>query len=156
MRHDTVCMRSWSRSLDSMTYMFHLSGKQQASADLLLTGFKTDSESCDDDIDSASLPQEWMLPCHSVVLSIHSGFFRALERNAEVTSHEKSECGKRIVQVHFTEAAAEKMLEYCYGVLGDISMLSLAELCEVAVMSNMQDTPGLFAQLAGIFKTHTR
>lgn len=87
-----------------------------------------------------------MLPCHSLVLSIHSGFFRALERNAKVTSHEESKCRKRIVQVHFPEAVAEKMLQYCYGVLGDssIGMLSLIELCEVAVISNMQDMPSEF------------
>ncbi len=125
------------------SYMEHLTIKQQASADLLLAGACPHS-----DLDTSNKPgvrsqdSDWMLPCHSIILSTHSGFFSACERNAESFCCTNSADGKRIVRIPFTEAAATKLLEHCYCRPGQPRCLSLAELCEMAVLSSMQEVLG--------------
>ncbi len=126
-----------------VSYMKHLPVTEQGSADMLLAGVPPRRDPYSNDKPDVSLEEnDWMLPCHSLVLSIHSAAFLRGAHTAESFSPKKSADGKRIVRVDATEAAATRLLEHCYHIPGYPSQLNLAELCEMAILSIVQEVPG--------------
>ncbi len=90
-------VREGQESLSMIEYMPNLSEEQQAAADLVLAPLKC--LDANDDTSAAPKRQKtWRLPCHSLVLSIHSKAFSASQRNSRTTLTEKTEDGKRILK----------------------------------------------------------
>ena len=86
--------------------------------------------------------KDWELPCHSIVLSVHSPVFAASRRCVNSTCIEKNNRGKRMLRLPINKAAAERLLQFCYGTLPDLEQLTLRETTQLAVLSHMQDMPG--------------
>ena len=90
----------------------------------------------------ASKTPEWMLPCHSIMLSSRSPVFAASTTHAQSTGCEKTADGKRIFRLPLHKRCAVRLLQFCYGTLEDPKQLSLLEAVQLAVISDMHDLKG--------------
>ena len=136
-------------------YMQNMSEEQQAAADLVLAPLKLPEKGSPcDKATSANKSQEWMLPCHSLVLSIHSKVFAASDRHASSTATEQTEEGRRIIRLPVSQDVAHWLLLYCYGNLHNLRALDNHHLCGLAFISNMQAVSGKVLNLLRCYKIH--
>lgn len=136
--------------------MRNLSEEQQLEADLLLAPVHDNQDPTEGNCNSAPIlpsaeahevvksrkDEEWMLPCHSLLLCTHSPVFSASQRNAGMTHIEKAKDGRRIIRLPLSQVAGESFLEYCYSTLHYATRLSLGVLCELSSIGNMLQISG--------------
>ena len=117
------------------SYMKNMSEAEEQQTDLVLAPLLSSAEESDSE-------EAWQLPCHSVILSAHSAVFSASKRHSMEMQTEKTTEGKRVLRLPLTENAAEILLQYCYGVFGDVKDMTADEAFELATISNMQAMRG--------------
>lgn len=121
--------------------MKNLSDKERREADVVLGAvFQTNTSLVESTV--AKGHKEWLLPCHSIILSAISTPLAAGTLHAGSTLVEKTADGERIVRLPLNKAAAKRLLEYAYGILDYPEDLSLAETIQLANISNMQEIQG--------------
>ena len=117
--------------------MKHLPSHDRATADLALGPVNLSEEP------AGTSPQpDWLLPCHSIMLSSRSPVFAASMTHAGSTGFEKTADGKKILRLPLRRGCAVRLLQFCYGTLTDPQQLSLPEAVQLAVISDMQDMKG--------------
>ena len=156
-------------SAEIESYMKHLPSHDRATADSALGPLYMSEEPS-----KVSTQPEWLLPCHSIMLSSRSPVFAASTTHAQSTGCEKTADGKRIFRLPLHKRCAVRLLQFCYGTLEDPKQLSLLEAVQLAVISDMHDLKGQatgiachedglmyigswrsFNQASGLPKTHT-
>ena len=124
-------------STEGGSYMKHLQAQDHGSADIALGPVLRPKDPSDD----SQMP-EWLLPCHSIMLSSRSAVFAASTFHAKNTAVEETADGKRIVRLPLHQGGAMRLLQYCYGTLTDLKKVCLVELAQLVVISDMLHIEG--------------
>ncbi len=84
----------------------------------------------------------WALPCHALMMSVHSRVFAASARHSDKLTPELTEDGKRVMRLPLSERAARKLLQLFYGCKWHADDWDLTEACQLAMLGHMKDIEG--------------